>query len=95
MAEQAPYWIVVWRDRTDRDAPDPDATVFASESDMIGEIADGESWRCEDRVLEVLRVSADGAEPCARDDLDRLCEETLADWEAERQHRHGLMAGAR
>ena len=91
-----PYWIVVWRDsRKGRapDSPDPDAHVFASESDMIAEIADTETRACDDRVLRVIKVEQRGPAAIRADYLDGVCREHLDDWDAELQHRAGLRAG--
>ena len=92
----AEYWIVVWRANTvvTTEGPDQDATVFRSESDMIGEIAiEGDGYVARG-VLQVIRVPSDGPPVAlAPDYLDRVCKEYLADWKAERQHRESLRAG--
>ena len=86
-----PFFIVVWRANSivTTEGPDQDATVFRSESDMIGEIAEEDGVGRE--VLQVIRVPPDGPPVAvAPDYLESVCREYLADWEAERQHRESL-----
>ena len=81
MADNFPIYIIVRR--SDFQA----AEMQHSRDDLISQIADRETWAVEDDVTHVLAVSADGTETVDRKQLDRECEEYLADLEAERRHR--------
>lgn len=89
MADNFPIFILVRRSDFGT------AETQYTRPDMIAQIADHETWRCEEDVTHVLAVSADGVQMEDRDQLDREVEEYLADMEAARRHRAGLQSGAR
>ena len=89
MAGSPPYFIALRRSGFQ------EAEYYSDRRTMIAEIVDREAWRCDEDVVEVLVRDADGVRIESRDQLDRECEEYLADLECERLHRRSLVAGAR
>ena len=89
MSGSPPYFIALRRSGFQ------EAEYYSDRTTMIAEIVDREAWRCDEDVVEVLVRDADGVRIEDRGQLDRECEEYLADLEAERHHRGSLRVGAR